>query len=225
MLTRYLAPLAVLVCLAAGPSAGAAVAQVAGLPWSAAAVLASAPEHGAAGTGGGAADALNPLDFKANTAIWTAVVFLVLLATLWKFAWKPIAEGLDSREKRIADDIASAERANEEARKLLAQYNDRLAGADSKVRELIERGRRDAEKVGRELIDKARAETEVEKQRAVREIEAATTGALKELADRSAALAVELAGKIVQSRLDPAGHQRLIEEATSRFVHSNGGKK
>ena len=55
------------------------------------------------------------------------------------------------------------------------------------------------------------------------EIDTATTGALKELADRSAALAVDLAGKIVQSRLDPQAHSRLIEQAVARFVHSNDG--
>ena len=48
--------------------------------------------------------------WKSDLAIWTAVVFLVLLAILWKFAWGPIAEGLDKREQEIADQIAEAER-------------------------------------------------------------------------------------------------------------------
>ena len=35
--------------------------------------------------------------------------------------------------------------------------------------------------------------------------------------DRIATLAVDLAGKIVGSRLDPAAHSRLIEQAVTRF--------
>jgi len=182
--------------------------------------LALAAEHGAAE--GDVGKAVNPLDFVYQTGTWTFVVFLVLLAVLWKYAWRPIAEGLDKREKRIADDIAAAERANEEARQLLAKHQARLAGAEAEVREMIARARRDAEQAGRDLIAKARAETEVERERALREIDAATSGALKELADRSAALAVDLAGKIVQSRLDPAAHSRLIEQAVAQFVPSHG---
>ena len=52
-------------------------------------------------------------------------------------------------------------------------------------------------------MDKAREEAGIERQRAVQQIESATLAALKELAERSATLAVELAGKIVGARLKP----------------------
>ena len=52
-------------------------------------------------------------------------------------------------------------------------------------------------------MDKAREEAGIERQRAVQQIESATLAALKELADRSATLAVDLAGKIVGARLKP----------------------
>ena len=48
-------------------------------------------------------------------------------------------------------------------------------------------------------------------------------GALKDLAERSATLAVELAGKIVDARLDPAAHSHLIEQAVSRFSAAEPG--
>ena len=175
---------------------------------------------------GGGKENLNPLNsLKRDPAIHTAIVFVVLLLILWKYAWKPIAEGLDKRERRVADEIASAERANLDAKQILAQYQEKLAASEREVRQILDRARGDAEQLGRELMDKARAETEIEKQRALREIETATVGAIKELADRSASLAVELAGKIVQTRLDPKAHARLIEEAVSRFAAAkpNGG--
>jgi F-type H+-transporting ATPase subunit b len=215
MVVRLILPLVVLSSMLTFAAAAPAGAQAAESP--------SAGHEPAAGEG---AESLNPLkSWKLDSAVHTAIVFLVLLLVLWKFAWKPLAEGLDRRERRVADDIAAAQRANLEAQNLLAQYHEKLATSEGEVREILERARRDAEHLGRELLEKARAETDVEKRRALREIETATAAALKELADRSASLAVELAGKIVHSRLDPKAHARLIEEAVSRFasVKPNGG--
>ena len=39
--------------------------------------------------------------------IWTIVVFLVLLALLAKFAWRPLLEALDSREATIKKALIS----------------------------------------------------------------------------------------------------------------------
>ena len=159
-------------------------------------------------------------NFQGDLTIWTAVVFLVVLAILYKFAWGPIAEGLQKRESEIAAQIAEAQRKNEEARQLLADYEKKLAAAQDEVRSLIEQGRRDAEKVGQQLVDKAREEAVIERQRAVQQIESATLAALKELAERSATLAVDLAGKIVGARLQAADHNRLIEQAVTEFSQS-----
>jgi len=173
------------------------------------------------------AEGLNPVsrsNLNLDLSGWTVVVFVVVLLILWKFAWRPICEGLEKRENEIASQISEAQRKNEEARQLLAQYDKKLAAAADDVRALIEQGRRDAEKVGQQLLDKAREEAGIERQRAVQQIESATLAALKELADRSATLAVDLAGKIVGARLDAAGHSRLIEQAVSEFSRSEKTK-
>lgn len=193
-------------------------------------VLLALPPTAALAADHGGSASLNPLSFEAfqkDLAIWTLVVFVVLLLILWKFAWGPINDGLQKREQRVLGEIASAEKANQDAKQLLADYEQRLAASESQVREIIERGRRDAEEVGRQILEKARAETEAEKQRALREIDAATAGALKGLAEKSADLAVELAGKIVAAKLDPQAHSRMIEEAMDRFAKTspNGGRK
>jgi F-type H+-transporting ATPase subunit b len=174
---------------------------------------AETPAHGE-GEGG----EINPLDFKTNLAVWTAVVFLLLLAILWKFAWGPLADGLDKREKHVADQIAQANEANQKAKDLLAAYEQKLADSQNEVRAILEKGRRDAEQVGRTMLDKAKADAKAEGERMLKQIDAATTGAIKELADRSATLAVELAGKIVHARLNPKDHAKLIEQAVAGFV-------
>jgi len=165
----------------------------------------------------------NPLEFKKDLALWTAVVFLVLLLVLWKFAWGPILAGLDKRERGIAEQIASAERSNEEARQLLAEYEEKLARSEGDIRKMLDDGKREAQKAGEGIIEKARTDAESEHRRALAEIELATAGALQELAEQSATLAVELAGKIVQARLDPAAHAKLIKDAMADFSRTPPG--
>ncbi len=181
-----------------------------------------APEHSEGETGEsahGEHDESNtsPLEFKTDLAIWTGVVFLIVLSLLWKFAWGPIAEGLDKREQRIADEISAAEKSNTDARDLLQQYQDKLAASKDEIHQMIEAGKRDAEKIGQGIKEKAQSDADANTRRALEEIELATAGALKELAERSASLAVDLAGKIISEKLTAQSHASLIEKAVSRF--------
>jgi F-type H+-transporting ATPase subunit b len=192
------------------------------------AVLAAGGVPSAAPSGSAGAD-VNPINvsgvnFRGDLTIWTAVVFLVVLAILWRFAWGPIAQGMAKREQEIAAHIAEAQRNHEEAKQLLADYEKKLADSKQEVRGILEEGRRHAEQIGRQMLDKAKEDAVAERQRALEQIEAATAGALKELAQRSATLAVELAGKIVHARLNPQDHARLVEEAVAKFAGGNGKK-
>jgi F-type H+-transporting ATPase subunit b len=191
--------------------------------------LAESPQHASGEKAAGQEEGnINPIPMsldqvKGDLTIWTASVFLVLMVILWKFAWGPLSEGLDRREKHIADQIAQANEANQKAKDLLAGYEKKLADSQDEVRAILEKGRRDAEHVGRDMIDKAKADARAEGERMLKQIDAATTNAIKELADRSALLAVELAGKIVHARLNPKDHATLIEQAVAGFAANKGG--
>lgn len=172
---------------------------------------------GGAQAGEGDMNPLGPSAWKLDLALWTAVVFVCLAVVLWRFAWGPIGNALDKREQKIADDIAGADDANQQAKELLEQHQKKLDEVGDEVRGILEQGRRDAEKLGRVLIEKAKKDAELEQQRALGRIETATDDALKGLADRSAAMAVELAGRIVREKLDPKDHTRLIEQTVAGF--------
>jgi F-type H+-transporting ATPase subunit b len=159
----------------------------------------------------------NPAAFSTDLAVYTFIVFLILLAVLTKFAWKPIVQGLDRREQSIADNIAAAQRSNDDAKNLLAEYEKRLNAAQDQVRGILEEARRDAEHTQQEIVAKARTDAQAEVQRGRREIETATSQALKQLAEASANMAVDLAGKIVRTQLTPSDHAHLVEEAMTKF--------
>jgi F-type H+-transporting ATPase subunit b len=175
---------------------------------------AEAELSGAKASSGASTD---PLSVDPDLAIWTVVVFVALLIVLKKFAWKPILGALESREHNIHENIAAAERSREEAKAMLAEYERKLASATDEVRAMLEEARRDAEQTKQQILVEAKAGADAERLRALRDVEAATDAALKQIGERSANLAVELAGKIVGAKLSAADHSRLISEAVTKF--------
>ena len=163
----------------------------------------------------------NPAEWKSSLAIWTLVVFGCLTALLWKFAWGPIRDALDARERSVQDNIDAAKAQNEKAAALLADHEAKLAGTAEEVRKLLEDARRDADSQKQQIIAEAEAAAESQKARALQEIDAAKNGALQELAEKSVDTAVGLAGKIVQRQLSSDDHASLISEAIKAFPSKN----
>ena len=166
----------------------------------------------------GHADAsTDPGEIKKDLAIFSAIVFLLLVVILRKFAWGPIAAGLEKREGHIAGEIDAAERANLEAKRLLAEYQKKLEAAQVEVRALLDEARRDAEHTKQEIVAQARAEASLEADRAKREIDTAKDQAMRELAEVAVTQALSLAGKLLQDTLKPTDHARLIDESLAKF--------
>jgi F-type H+-transporting ATPase subunit b len=163
----------------------------------------------------------NPLVIGPDLALVTAIVFLLLLAVLGKFAWRPILEALDRRERMIADSLAAAEAKQEEATRLLAQYEAKLRHATDQVRAMLDEARRDAEYTKSEIIAEARAAAQSEQERALREVRLATDASLKQLSETSANLAVDLASKILEQKLSDTEHDRLVRDALAGMPSAN----
>jgi len=204
MIARFLLSLLVIVALVASPLCVSTV-------------MAEDAGHSTPGHKGMAAKA-EVADWKSDLAIYSFVVFVILMTILTKFAWKPISEALDKREATVADNIAKAQRAADEAKVMLAQYQQQLAGAADQVRGMLEEARRDAESTKAEIIDEAKKAAGAEHDRAVRDIKTATDAALSQLAEKSADLAVDLAGKMLQAKLTKADHQQLVADGVKKFL-------
>jgi F-type H+-transporting ATPase subunit b len=158
------------------------------------------------------------VEVNPDLAVYSALVFLVLLAILGKFAWGPIIAGLQKREQGIADNIAAAQRTHDDAKLLLTDYERKLAGAADQVRVMLEEARREAEQTKVEIVAEAKEAARLEMERGKREVQLARDQALKELAERSTDMAVELAGKIIRAQLTQTDHARLVKEAMAEFA-------
>jgi F-type H+-transporting ATPase subunit b len=173
----------------------------------------------AAAEGDGAKEvSLSPMEFLSNTAAWTLIIFLTVFAILYKLAFGPIAKALDEREQGILDKIASAQKQNDEAKNLLGQYQAKLDASKEEVRQIIENAKKDAQRQADDIVVKARDAAGLERDRAMKEIESATTSALQSIAERSATLATNLAGKMIRAEVKPEQHRSLIDAALNEFT-------
>lgn len=159
-----------------------------------------------------------PLQFRVDTLIFSLIIFLGLAAVLLKFAWKPIMEGLDAREKRISDDIENARLASEQAQSQLAAYQQKMAGADEEAAAVIAEAKSHAIVVGEKIKTDATSEAQRTRDRAIAEIESAKNAAVRELAESSVDSAVDLAGSIVGRSLNKQDHADLIEKSIKQFT-------
>jgi F-type H+-transporting ATPase subunit b len=174
------------------------------------------PTHGYA-----SANSDSLLDFKSDKALFTGLVFLLLCGGLYLAAWKPISQALERRETTIANQIADAQRASEEAGAKLKEYEAKLADAAVKAQEMVVAAKRDAEGVAERIKTEAQADATRMLDRAKNEIESAKQAALSELTTKSTDLAFGLARRVIGREINAGDHQKLISEALGRLPSGN----
>ncbi len=150
-------------------------------------------------------------------AIWTLVWFFVLLAVLWKFAWKPLLAGLTSRQEYIEKQISDAEKTRAEAKKILEEYNAKLADAERQGRDIISVRIKEAEQQAKEVIQKNQKDIEQMKFRAKAELQQEYIEAEDNLWGQAGEIVRRLGEDIFGKTLDDTDNQKLIDEAIARL--------
>src|SRR5437867_2372644 len=92
------------------------------------------------------------------SALWVLIIFVIMLAILYPTAWKNVLLGLKKREERIRKDIADAEAARAKAEATLRQYNEQLAAAEGRVREMLSKATQDGERLAAQIRAQAQKE-------------------------------------------------------------------
>lgn len=148
--------------------------------------------------------------------IWTAVTFLLLVLVLWKFAWKPITTGLDSRADRIKKDLDEAEQKSKKAQELIDEKIQELDKARKEASDIINRAEKTAKESRQDILDKAKKEADDQVVNAKRQIDEARDRALDEIKQSITNLSIEIAQKMIQKSLSPEDHKSLIEDTINR---------
>jgi len=157
----------------------------------------------------------------AVSGITAIIVFLVVLGILSKLVWPKIQSGLDEREKKIRDEIESAEDARKQAKDALDSYEKSLGEARAEAQQMLEQAKSDQQKLTAELKGKAEIELGEMKERAKRDIETAKRAAVSEIYNEAATLATTVAGKILARELSSTDQQSLVDEAIAELSGSS----
>ena len=155
--------------------------------------------------------------------IWGAIAFAAVLFILNRFAFPRLRAAVEEREKKIQQDLESADRAKQEAQSQLDEYKQQVAEARSEANRIIEEARQQAEQVRRDLTEKAQAEADQIVARAQEQIDAERSRTVQELQGTIADLSIELAEKVVGRSLDDSSQREMVD-AYIREVSGMSGR-
>jgi len=161
--------------------------------------------------GGEGAGAASPFAVNTGLVIWTWVVFLILLALLYKFAFPAILKATEERERVIAKQLDEAEKANHEARGLLEENRKLLASARTQAQAMMAEAKSAAEREHTVALEKTRQEQDDLLARARRDISAERDKALADLRREAVDLSLAAAAKLIGQRLDGGSDRALVE--------------
>ena len=152
------------------------------------------------------------LDVNPGLMIWTVVTFILLLLILKKVAWKPILSALDKRENDIKEALVQAEKAKEEAKKILEENQANLAKAEEESKKIIEQSRAYAESLKEQLVSESKTQAKKIVEDASSEIQRRKDAAFKELKDQIAEISVKAAEKIIRESLDAQKGKQVVDK-------------
>lgn len=132
---------------------------------------------------------------------WMAVVFIIVLAILWKWGFPSIVNMVNSRKEFIDDSLRKAHEANERLANIQKEGETMLQNAREKQAQILKdaadtrdaivvKAQEKATNEGSRLLNEAKAEIEAEKQNAIRDI-------LTQVAE----ISIQVAEKIVREKL------------------------
>jgi F-type H+-transporting ATPase subunit b len=160
-----------------------------------------------AAEGGGSLIDVNP-----GVAVWTSVTFLILLILLKKFAWKPILTALEQRENTIRESLEKAEKAKEDAQKVLDQNQVNLAKAEEESKQIINQSRAYAEKLKEQIALESKVQAKKMIEEAAAEIERKKDAAFAELKNQVVEIAISAAEKLLRENLNKETQTRIVDK-------------
>ncbi|MEK6603323.1 MAG: F0F1 ATP synthase subunit B [Nitrospirota bacterium] len=151
--------------------------------------------------------------FFSSLIFWEIISFAALLFILWKYAFPPILQTLDERERKIRESIESAERRSAEAEQRMAEYEAKMKASQKEAEEMIAQAKARAQQMKEDNERQLSADAERIKATAAREIEQERRKAVDDVRRYVGELALQVAGKVLERSLTDADHKRLADES------------
>ncbi|MCL4114968.1 UNVERIFIED_CONTAM: hypothetical protein GTU68_062003 [Idotea baltica] len=146
------------------------------------------------------------------TLVGQMITFAIFVVFTMKFVWPPLRKALDERREKIADGLASADRASRELEVAKRQSAEVLNEAKAKATEIVESAYSRAHKVDEQAKEEAIVAADKIKSMALSEIEQEKVKAREELKDELVTLAMAGASKIISAQVDEESSNKILKD-------------
>lgn len=149
-------------------------------------------------------------DFSLGLFFMNAIIVVILILLLGKFAWKPILAALSEREEGIESALKSAEQAKVEMARLEASNEAAAQEARIQRDEMLKEAREIKEQMIADASTQAQEKADKIIANAQEAIEAEKKAALADIKSQVAELSVEIAEKVTRKELSEKDAQLAL---------------
>ena len=151
------------------------------------------------------------------TLLGQTLAFVIFVAICWKYVWPPIIAIMEEREKRIADGLEAAKKADDSLAEAQLAFDQEMSKAKAEAAEILEKANSRASQIVSDATVKAEAEAEKILSSASKNIENDVNKAKEELRQKMSELIIDTSEKILGDEISPEKHQELLEKAASEL--------
>ena len=151
------------------------------------------------------------------TLLGQTVAFVIFIAICWKYVWPPIIAIMEEREKRIADGLEAAKKADDSLEEAQLAFDQEMNKAKAEAAEILEKANARASQIVKDATSKAETEAEKILTSASKTIENDVNKAKEELRHKMSELIIETSEKILGEEITPDKHQKLLAKAASEL--------
>ncbi|MCE5393120.1 MAG: F0F1 ATP synthase subunit B [Acidithiobacillus sp.] len=159
---------------------------------------------------------MNPVSIN-GTLLVQILVFAILVVLLYKYLYGPLRRIMNDRSARIADGLAAAERGKEELELAQKRAAEILREAKEKASEIIAQAERRGIEMREEAQIKAREEADRIIAGARAEIEVEENRAREQLRGELIHLVIEGSEKILQREINPENHREITDRLVAQL--------
>ncbi|WP_318570997.1 F0F1 ATP synthase subunit B [Salinigranum marinum] len=149
-----------------------------------------------------------------TTIFLQALNFLILLAILQRFLYRPLRKKMTEREEEIESEISDAKQRAEAAEREREELEEKLEEAQEEAEKIRTEAREEAAERREEILDQAREDAADIRQEANERIRREEQAARERIQERARQTAV----KLVQDLLRETGGEALHDQLVGRFL-------
>ena len=159
------------------------------------------------------------MELQLNLIIFAIANFLLLVALLYKFLYGPLTKAMDNRRQSIKEALDAADLAKKEADSTRSGLHDEILSARQEADNLLEAAKKSSDLLRDEMLEKAEEEAKNIIVKARAEINYEKEAAITEIKKEVAALAVDIAAKILKEEMTPDLQKKITDKYIKEVGH------